>query len=195
MPEEPKESNTMNIETDNSVKELEERTLVTQDNGVELFPEVNEGGEVIGSMTRKEAHSGTKRLHAVVHLHVFNSRGELYLQHRPEWKDIQPGKWDTACGGHIDYGETVKEALAREVYEELGIRPEAYQPRLARKYVYESAVEREMVYVHTTVYDGQLSPSPTETQGGRFWSIEDIKQNIGANVFTPMFEKEILSIL
>jgi isopentenyldiphosphate isomerase len=42
----------------------------------------------------------------VVHLHVFNSRGELYLQKRPEWKDIQPGKWDTAVGGHIDLGES-----------------------------------------------------------------------------------------
>lgn len=38
-------------------------------------------------------------LHPVVHLHLFNSRGELYLQKRPEWKDIQPGRWDTAVGG------------------------------------------------------------------------------------------------
>ena len=53
-------------------------------------------------------------LHPVVHLHLFNSRGELYLQKRPEWKDIQPGRWDTAVGGHVDYGETVDEALRRE---------------------------------------------------------------------------------
>ena len=50
-------------------------------------------------------------LHPVVHLHLFNSRGELYLQKRPEWKDIQPGRWDTAVGGHVDYGETVDEKL------------------------------------------------------------------------------------
>lgn len=39
-------------------------------------------------------------LHPVVH-HLFNFRGELYLQKRPEWKDIQPGRWDTAVGGHV----------------------------------------------------------------------------------------------
>lgn len=170
---------------------MTDRTLVTSDNAVELFPEVTADGEVIGSMTRKEAHSGGKRLHAVVHLHVFNSKGELFLQHRPEWKDIQPGKWDTACGGHIDYGETVSVALAREVFEELGLKPKQYKAQLIKKYVYESAIERELVYIFTTVYDGELSPSPTETQGGKFWSRQEITDSIGKGVFTPMFEKEV----
>ena len=61
------------------------------DNGKELFPLVDEEGNIIGSITRQEAHSGTKQLHPVVHLHLFNSKGELYLQLRPSWKDVQPG--------------------------------------------------------------------------------------------------------
>lgn len=84
------------------------------DNKQELFPIVNENGEVIGSATRGECHSGSRLLHPVVHLHVFNSKGEIYLQRRPEWKDIQPGKWYTAVGGHVDYGETPEVALQRE---------------------------------------------------------------------------------
>ena len=92
-----------------------------RDNSEELFPLVDEDGRVTGKATRGECHNGSRLLHAVVHLHVFNSKGELYLQKRPEWKDIQPGKWDTAVGGHIDYGETPEQALQREVREELGI--------------------------------------------------------------------------
>ena len=91
------------------------------DNGSELFPVVDPSGVVVGSATRGECHGGSMLLHPVVHLHLFNSRGELYLQKRPEWKDIQPGRWDTAVGGHVDYGETVDEALRREVREELGV--------------------------------------------------------------------------
>ena len=74
---------------------------------IEHFPIVNENGEIIGKATRTECHSGSFLLHPVVHLHVFNSRGELYLQKRAENKDIQPGKWDTSVGGHVDYGEEI----------------------------------------------------------------------------------------
>ena len=80
------------------------------DNREELFPVVDAAGRVVGRATRGECHGGSMLLHPVVHLHLFNSCGELYLQKRPAWKDIQPGRWDTAVGGHIDYGETVEEA-------------------------------------------------------------------------------------
>ena len=72
------------------------------DNNQEMFPIVDEQGTITGAATRGECHSGSKLLHPVVHLHVFNSKGELYLQKRPEWKDIQPGKWDTSVGAEVD---------------------------------------------------------------------------------------------
>ena len=85
-------------------------------NKEEWFPLIDEQGNTIGKATRRECHNGSKLLHPVVHLHIINNDGELYLQKRSMNKDIQPGKWDTAVGGHIDYGETVEEALARDVY-------------------------------------------------------------------------------
>ena len=87
----------------------------------ERFPLVDEEGTVVVVATRGACHNGSRLLHPVVHLHVFNAKGELYLQKRPEWKDIQPGKWDTAVGGHMDYGETPDDALIREVREDEGI--------------------------------------------------------------------------
>lgn len=159
-----------------------------RDNQQELFPVVDELGNVIGSIDRGHAHDGSKILHPVVHLHVFNSKGELYLQKRPLWKDIQPGKWDTATGGHVDLGENVEQALKREVREELGITD--FQPESLGHYIFEGPRERELVYVHRTVYDGIVSPSKEELDGGRFWSQEEIKENIGKGVFTPNFESE-----
>lgn len=161
-----------------------------KDNNEEMFPEVDENGNIIGGITRETAHGGSKRLHPVVHLHVFNRDGALYLQKRPEWKDIQPGKWDTAVGGHIALGENVEAALLREAKEELGISRFSHV-RLG-SYVFESSRERELVYVYKTVYDKEITPDAEELDGGRFWTLDEIRENIGKDVFTPNFESEIM---
>lgn len=158
------------------------------DNQQEIFPIVDDEGTVLGSATRGECHSGSRLLHPVVHLHVFNSQGQVYLQRRPLWKDIQPGKWDTAVGGHIDYGESPSDALRREVREELGIKD--FTPVSIGKYVFESQRERELVYVNSTIYDGEISPSSEELDGGRFWTLDEIRAAIGKDVLTPNFESE-----
>ena len=160
------------------------------DNQQERFPLVDEYGNVTGSASRGECHSGSMLLHPVVHLHVFNSKGELYLQRRPDWKDIQPGKWDTAVGGHVDYGETPDQALKREVSEELGITD--FKPVFIDRYVFESKRERELVYVNRTTYDGEICPSANELDGGRFWSMQEISEAIGKDILTPNFESEFL---
>lgn len=158
-----------------------------QDNKDELLPLVDEDGKVTGCATRGECHGGGKPLHPVVHVHVFNNRGELFLQKRPEWKDIQPGRWDTAVGGHVDYGESVEQAMMREMREELGIN-EA-RPVFVARYVFESEREKELVTVFSTVYDGEIHPSD-ELDGGRFWTVADIESSIGMGILTPNFEQE-----
>lgn len=159
----------------------------------EYFPIVTETGEIIGKATRKECHSGSFLLHPVVHLHVFNSAGALYLQKRNMDKDIQPGKWDTSVGGHVDYGEEIPEALYREVCEELGIIE--FEPKFVTRYKFVSKQEAELVNVYFAIYDGDIQPDPGEISEGKFWSIAEIKNQIGNNIFTPNFEQEFLNIV
>ncbi len=158
-----------------------------KDNEKEMFPLVDEDGNITGTATRAECHNGSMLLHPVVHLHVFNSAGDLFLQKRPEWKDIQPGKWDTAVGGHVDLGESVDQALKRETLEELGIT--AFTPQKFEPYVFQSQRERELVFPFRCVYDGEVRPS-AETDGGRFWTQQEIREAMGKGVFTPNFENE-----
>lgn len=163
-----------------------------KDNYQEIFPLVDETGRVVGKATRGECHSGSKLLHPVVHLHVFDNEGRLFMQRRPDWKDIQPGKWDTAVGGHVDYGEDVESALRREAREELGI--EDFSPEFIAKYVFESDRERELVNTFKCVVNQDPHPSD-ELDGGRFWTKEEIIANIGNDVFTPNFEREYTNII
>lgn len=158
----------------------------------EIFPIVNSKGEVVGSATRTACHSGTFILHPVVHLHIFNSQGDLFLQKRVMTKKIQPGKWDTAVGGHIDYGESVEEALLRETREELGVID--FIPEYLMRYEFCSAVEAELVYVYKCVYSGLFNLDPKEVSEGKFWTWDEIKENIGKGIFTPNFESEIVKL-
>lgn len=161
----------------------------------ELFPIVDESGLVIGSATRRECHSGTMLLHPVVHLHVFSPDGALLLQKRSLDKDIQPGRWDTSVGGHVDYGETVEEALLREAREELGLVE--FTPVKLLPYVFQSSIERELVNPFTAVVpqDYPFFFQREEISEIDFWTPEDISAAIGKGILTPNFEQEYLRLL
>ncbi len=133
-------------------------------------------------------------MHPVVHLHIFKKGGYLFLQKRSAAKDIQPGKWDTAVGGHVDYGETVYQALLREASEELGLR--GIRPELLISYIFRSEIEQEQVNVFYIIADETFSPvvDPVEIDDARFWHVDEIAGSLGRGVFTPNFEQEFQRI-
>lgn len=62
---------------------------------------------------------GENRL--VIHICLFNSKGEMLIQKRVEDKKVYPGRWDFSCGGNSISGEYSKETAHRELLEELGV--------------------------------------------------------------------------
>ncbi len=155
----------------------------------EYLPLVDLEGNIIGKELRSVCHNGESMLlHPVVHLHIFNGRGELFLQKRALNKDVQPGMWDSSVGGHVDPGEEIEEAMLREAKEEAGI--EGFDYSLVKKYIWLSEVERELVHTYITTTELAPVPDPGEVDEGRFWTPEEIKALIGKGVFTPNFEEE-----
>ena len=158
----------------------------------EWFPVVEVSGLVTGRATRNYCHSGAKPLHPVIHIHIIDRYSRIYLQKRSMNKDIQPGKWDTAVGGHVSYGESIVEAVFREAYEEL--RLIEFNPIHIETYQFESPVEKEMVSIFAAVGSYELTPDLDEVDEGRWWPVEEIDANIGKGVFTPNFESEFQMI-
>jgi isopentenyldiphosphate isomerase/intracellular septation protein A len=173
---------------------LKNRILKRKYEKEEWFPIVNEEGRVTGKAPRSVCHDGKSfLLHPVVHLHVFNNAGKLYLQKRSMNKDIQPGKWDTSVGGHIGLGETVADALKRETSEELGLN--GYIPQFLGSYIWESTREKELVNSFKTITEQIPVFDRNEIDEGRFWSLQEIRNSLGREIFTPNFEHEFERII
>jgi len=154
----------------------------------EWFDIVDEKGTVIGKAPRSYIHQNPKLIHPVVHVHVFNQKGHLFLQKRIETKDLFPGYWDTAVGGHISAGETVGHALLRESQEELGINASAAKPIF--RHVLSNKFESELLNTFILKNNGPFVLAADEISEGRFWTMFEIMKNLGQNVFTPNFEVE-----
>ncbi|GBE01195.1 nudix hydrolase [bacterium BMS3Bbin06] len=154
----------------------------------ELLEIVNEEGRVIGTALRSEAHGNNSLLHRVVHVIVTNNAGDIFLQKRAATKDVAPGKWDTSVGGHVDAGESVEEALRREMTEELGV-PDGEVVFLYR-YIHSNPYESELVYTYRCRNGGPFRYSRDEIDEVRFWQVDEIKREIGKGIFSDNFEDE-----
>lgn len=156
----------------------------------ETFPLVDEEGRVIGSALRSEVHGNPSLLHPVVHCLVTDFDGRILLQLRSRDKDIQPGKWDTSVGGHVALGESIQEAVRRELREEIGLDARQTDLRFLYRYVMRSDVESELVHTYACLSEGPFERQESEIEELRFWTRAEIEGSLGKGLFTPNFEDE-----
>ncbi len=156
--------------------------------GREMLPIVEPTGTVVSRAPRGWCHHSDKPLHPVVHLHIIDRYSRIYLQRRSASKTLLPLYWDTAVGGHVTYGEYLREALFREAAEELGFYD--FNPLPIKTYIFESGIERELVNVFAAVGNFDLKPDHDEVAEGRWWEIPEIEAAFGKNILTPNFEQE-----
>ncbi|MGO9309177.1 MAG: NUDIX hydrolase [Spirochaetia bacterium] len=153
-----------------------------------MFQLVDAHGNRTGAASREECHGNPRLIHLVVHLHVFDTAGRLYLQKRSARKDTNPGRWDTSVGGHVGAGESVPDALVREAREELGIDASAAVPLYS--YLSEGAFESEYVECFMLESEQPIHADPGEIDAGRHFTLDEVQEMIGTGLLTPMFEGE-----
>lgn len=153
----------------------------------EIFDVVNECDEVIGQQTRSEVHRMGLR-HRAIHLLVYNSIGELFLQKRSIKKDCFPDTWDSSASGHLDSGEDYDNCILREPREELGLKLKQPPERLFK---IDACVEtgQEFVWVYKLFHEGPFQLDPEEISDGGWFSIRQIDDWIAASPkdFAPAF--------
>ncbi len=154
----------------------------------ELLARCDAQGRPMGSVPRELCHGNPALIHLTVHLHVTDGRGRLYLQKRSASKDLYPGRWDTAVGGHVGAGEEPRAALLREAREELDI--DAQAARALYRYLHSNSHESEYVHTFGLRLAGPFRHDPEEVEEGGFFSRAQIEAWIGTGTLTPNFEDE-----
>ena len=154
--------------------------------GQELFDVVDESDRVIDTLPRDEVHARDLR-HRAIHVMLFNTRGEVFLQKRSIWKDRNPGLWDSSTAGHVDAGETYEQAARRELREEIGIEVGELEEIDTLGCGPETGWE--FLRVHRGRHDGPFSFASLEVEGGAFLPVAQVREWLEKRPedFTPIF--------
>ncbi len=156
------------------------------DEPLEVFDVVNDRDQVIASKRRDEVHVNNL-LHRAVHIWIFNSRGELFLQKRSPWKQNHPDLWCSSTAGHVDSGESYEQAAHRELGEEIGI-----DCRLVKFWKAGATPEtgHEFIEFHVGISEGPFRFAPGEVETGAFFPVSQIREWLQRTPgdFTPVFK-------
>lgn len=83
---------------------------------------VDADGSATGSATVAEAHTAPGRLHRAFSVMLLDDLGRVLVQQRAAVKTRFALRWANACCGHPAPGETVFDAAAQRLIEEIGVR-------------------------------------------------------------------------
>lgn len=162
--------------------------LLAAPTGGEVFAVVDGQGRVVGRAPRALCHRTPGLVHRAAHVIVTDGGGRIYLQKRARTKDIQPGKWDTSVGGHLDAGEDHEAGARREMGEELGLSGEL---RFLHRYLWRTACETELVETFLHVARVEPQPRPDEIDEGRWFTLDEAAALTASGAATPNLAEEL----
>ena len=144
----------------------------------ELLDVVDENDSVTGVKTRGKIHA-LGLMHRAVHILVFNSSAELFIQKRSMSKDNNPGLWDSSAAGHVNSGEDYYDCAIRELGEELGITITAPLEQLFRLPA-SPITDMEHCIVYRYINDGPFQLEAEEIDEGAWLSGSEMDRRVSA---------------
>ena len=136
---------------------------------------VDEKDTQIGIMEKMAAHI-VPRLHRAFSIFIFNSKGEMLLQQRALTKYHSPGLWTNTCCSHPRNGETLAQATARRLKEEMGLSCDMHE---VFTFIYKAPVGLGLIeHEFDHVWFGQCDTTPTintdEVASFKYMNLDDI---------------------
>lgn len=150
----------------------------------EMIDVVDENNNIIGDAPREGIHN-TKLKHRSVHIFLFDTKGNLWLEKRSSNTDTFPGYYNSSAAGHVRKGESYLEGANREIEEELGLKDT--NPESVHMLEASDATENE--FVAFFIVRSALKPKVHEyTDKLLLFSLPEVDRLIGSGEkFVPIF--------
>lgn len=159
----------------------------------EWWPIVSEKGTIIGSIQHLTSLSDTnKYLHPVIRVQLID-KNMIYLQKKSANDLIYPGLWDTALSNHLIMGETVEKCIDRTAKEKYGL--ENFKYMHLSNYTYESKNEHHYAFLFVSCQLSETNPNPTFAETTKWWTQEQISEDLNSGIFTDNFKIEFNLLL
>lgn len=131
--------------------------------------------------------------HMVVHVCIFNKKGEMLIQQRQPFKKGWPNMWDISVGGSAQTGDTSRKAAEREVLEELGLHINLEHERPVLTIPFGVGYD-DMYLIDWDLDLSTLKLQYEEVQQAKWASKEDILKMIDQEEFIP-YHKSLITLL
>lgn len=156
---------------------------------MEFLDIVTDDNRVVGTASKAEVYR-RQLTHRIVHVLVFNKRGELLLQRRSGLVAFCPHHWVTSASGHVRSGETFEQAALREAREEIGV--ELNLDQTYRDLYNDPRGMNKVLTTFTATHEGPFRMDPKDLEELRFVSLPDVWAMIRNN---EPFHPELLFLL
>lgn len=136
---------------------------------------------------------GKRENRQVVHICIFNSKGEMLIQQRQSTKKDFANMWDLSLGGCSIAGETSKQTAHRELLEELGIDYDFSDNKAYLTINFENGFD-DFYFINMDLDLNTITLQESEVQAVKWATKEEIISLRRENKFIPYFETFLVSL-
>ncbi|MCC8013852.1 MAG: NUDIX domain-containing protein [Eubacterium sp.] len=129
----------------------------------------------------------------VVHICIFNSKGEMLIQKRQLVKHAFPDMWDLSAGGSVISGETSSEGAERETLEELGLKTDLSK-KMPRLTFFCENIFDDYYIISKDIDLDELTLQESEVSEVKWADLEEIIDKIKKGVFVP-YKESLIKLL
>jgi len=154
----------------------------------EWWPIVSEQGKIIGSIQYLTSLFDDKKyLHPIVRVLLID-KSMIFLQKRHSDDLLFPCMWDSAISHHVRMGETIEKCIERTANEQYALNNFKYI--YLTNYTHETKKEKHYAFLFVSCQHADLKPNITIVEDTKWWTQQQIEENLDTGIFTENFKIE-----